>query len=138
MNPELQKAIADVLAVVKNGAQFAAATARQELPVLVQEYLKWGLVESVMSALLWFGVAIVLWKGSRYLMRQTVERFDPSFKTIRVTTARWFMQQAFGVYVLPVLAAVSMLAATGPLFTAVKILIAPRVYLLETLTRLVQ
>lgn len=138
MNPELQKAIGDILTVVKDGAQFAAATARQELPLLVQEYLRWGVTEAIMSTLLWCCTALALWKLSRHILRQPVTRFDPDFTTLKVTTASWVMQQTFGVYVLPVLSGLCALVATGPLFTAIKILIAPRVYLLETLAGLVK
>jgi len=144
MNPELQKAIADVLAVVKDGATFAAAAARQELPLLVQEYLRIGVVSELVTLAFWCGAAVLLYVSGRKLRALDLppkiavpNRYDNGTRT--VDNMGYLMAQFFGHWALPVVAWVVLgvgLITTVP--TIVRILVAPRVYLLETLTRLVQ
>jgi len=64
MDPELQKSIADIMTVVKDGITYAALSARDELPSLITEYLRWAAV----STTLWMAVNIAmvfvwLWLG---------------------------------------------------------------------------
>lgn len=143
MNPELQKAIADVLTVVKDGAQFAAATAKSELPLLVTEYLRIGVVSELVTLSFWCGAAVLLYVGGRRLLALNLppkiileSRYSDGTRT--TDNMGYLMARFFGAWTMPIAAWVVFgigLILTIP--TIVKILIAPRVYLLETLGRLV-
>jgi hypothetical protein len=142
MNPELQKAIADVLTVVKDGAQFAAATARQELPLLVTEYLRIGVVNQVVVLVFFLAGALALWIASRRLLAldvpKTVTGESYHGGTYTRDNPQYPLQQFWGRWAIPSLAVV--VPALGVVLTVptiMRILVAPRVYLLETLGRLV-
>lgn len=116
MTPELQKALAEMIATVNT-------TAQRELPLVVQEYLRWGVWSAglgVTAGLLVGILAAVLFRVAQS------ERLDDEDMTMMVSIA-------------------SVICMVGTLFLLIpniyhliQIHVAPRVYLLEQLKAVVQ
>ena len=131
MNEQLQTALADVLTVLKDAATWSAAAAKQELPLLVQEHLRWGLVEAVACAAGWGLIVYGLLR-----LGKVCRKFP--YRSCRSTYGG--DGRAFGLAMgnvgFRVLAAFFSIGVFANLMVAVKILAAPRVYLLEQVSQL--
>ncbi len=127
MNPELQKALADVVELLKQGAQAAATTAQTELPLLVREYLTWGAVDAGVWAAACLGVALTAAREFKYNRNAPKDRHGDIKE---------------GNFVACIAAClIGTIAAVISFFnflTLGKILLAPRVYLLEQLAAMVK
>lgn len=128
MNEQLSKALADVLVVVKDGALFAAAQAKNELPVLVEEYLRWGVADAALGLFFWVLASVGLYKVGRYLRTREDWHGDEAEMLGRFA----------GFVVVPLGQAGACISVFASASTMVQILIAPRVYLLERLSDLVK
>ena len=129
MNEQLQTALADVLTVLKDAATWSAAAAKQELPLLVQEHLRWGLVEAVACAAGWGLIVYGLLRLGKVCRKFPYEE------------SHWHndgraVGLAMGNVGFRVLAAFFSIGVFANLMVAVKILAAPRVYLLEQVSQL--
>ena len=122
MDEQLQKAMADIFVVVKDAATFTAAQAQGQLPVLVEEYLRWGALDAALGIVYWgllgmFGYRCIVWAQEDRRSNEAV----------------------FAGYLIGGASAlVSFIAVGINVSVLVQVLVAPRVYLLETLARLVQ
>lgn len=150
---ELQKILTEVLVVVKDGAAWSAAMAKQEIPLVVEEYLRWGIYQELLTLASWLCVAATLFVTARNIRRMSIEK-HPKYRVYahavreyvdsdKVDTSRvreaWVLQQVFGVWGLPVVAwTVVIVSVSSTVPTIVKILTAPRIYLLEQLSALVK
>lgn len=134
MQPELQSALADIMNVLKDGATFAAAAAKQELPLLVQEYLRFGMVE----AILWLAVFSIVSIGMLVMARRVFAPLKQyaTFNDVPIADeGAWMM----GRYALPIGAGMIWLTAAAVNLRAIAMILwAPRVYLLEQLSGLVK
>ena len=132
MSEQLQTALADVLTVLKDAAAWSAAAAKQELPLLVQEYLRWGVVEAVACAAGWGLVVYGLLRLGK--MCREFPYKEPQ---------GWYgggEGRAFGLAMgnvgFRIIAAFFSVGVFVNLMVAAKILAAPRVYLLEQVSQL--
>jgi hypothetical protein len=126
MNPELQKALADIIATLRDGAQYAALAAKQELPILVKEYLRWGFAEALIYLVCALSVVTVCALAMRWAKRYGLNPEDAD------TPAGLMVFFISGVFCLGALGVAIEYAVV-----AIKITIAPRVYLLEQIGKLV-
>lgn len=127
VEPVIKQWAKELLDWAKQGKEFVA----EQMPLLVQEIIKWGFAEAVIYMIM----AVAIFLISRYLMKKWYEKptdsiwrdWDmggplPGFSWVFIA----------GGYVL------GFLMFFNSLFTAVKTLVAPRVYLIEYLANLVQ
>ncbi len=131
MDPQLQKAFADIVAALQASAQQIGAAAQEQLPLLVQEYLKWGAFEAsrwmtfeLCGVVIVFGFLTILW-GYTFLSRNRLD--DGSFDAlIGVSLLGWVL--------------IVVLAIFGYLnyMTMKQIEMAPRVYLIEKIKGIVK
>lgn len=128
---ELQKILTEVLVVVKDGAAWSAAVAKQEIPLVVEEYLRWGLVEALLWAVVFVLVAVVLLKAGK-LCREF------PYKDEKYNEAKDFGMFMGHMGFRGLAALVFTLNTVPHVLGAVKILTAPRIYLLEQLSALVK
>lgn len=127
VEPVIKQWAKELLDWAKQGKDIVA----EQVPLLVQEIIKWGFAEAV----LYMVMAVVIFLVSRYLMKKWYEK---------PTDSVWRDWDEGGP--LPGFAwvfiagghVVGFLMFFGNLFTAVKTLVAPRVYLIEYLANLVQ
>lgn len=132
MNEQLQAALADILKSLQAGADQVGGVAREQLPLLVQEYLAWGFWRASFWCV--FGVALVaaalLISGH---VRRTLKSFDNCSGDMEEMA--WVLLgrglQIFG----PVPGVIVFLLNAQ---AALQIAVAPRVYLLEQVAKLVK
>lgn len=119
MNESLQKALGDILNLLTEGAKAIGTTAQTELPLLVQEYLRWAFWSNAFTAFLCLIPILGILAGWRKFLKSD-SRHDEDYY--------------FPVFFL---GGIAMLFTLGFFFdsayTAAKVSIAPRVYLLEEL-----
>lgn len=68
MNPQLQSALAEILKLLTDAAKVAGTMGKEQLPLLVQEILKWGMI----SAAFWTGFGLLLLAGGIGLVRASL------------------------------------------------------------------
>lgn len=142
MNEQFQKVLIDVMAVLNDAAQWSAAVAKQELPLLVQEYLRWGMVKEVVWFLVFTALAVGALRVGKYLREYEYPK-SPVLDYYGKPTGEMkyadscYTGKVFGNIIFRVFALVLGLFALWPLMNALKIYIAPRVYLLEQVSGLI-
>jgi len=141
VNDNLQNTLNEILAALAKAAEQAGAVAQEQLPLLVQEYLRWGFVEALVTVLLLavlFCVAVTLavrahrWGGKACGCGQA---FKPNGHT------NYYCNDpgpCIGVILLGVAAAACCVGLFNHGSTALQIWIAPRVYLLERVSEMVR
>ena len=130
MDEKIQSALADILKLLTDGAQAVGTAAQAEVPVLVQEILLyrfweavvWGTIALTPVVLLSFAIR-ALWRWKKLPTNQ----HDADAHAAAI----------FGALVLSVILVVVSVAAIAQFMTAVKITVAPRLYLLEQVKTLV-
>lgn len=132
MNEQLQTALADVVTVLKDATAWSAAVAKQELPLLVQEYLRWGVVDAVACAVGWGLIVYGLLRLGKvcreFPYREPRNHYGGEGRAFGL---------AMGSIGFRALAALFSVGVFVNLMVAAKILAAPRVYLLEQVSQLV-
>lgn len=145
MNEQLKSALGDVIKALTDAVHTVGSVAKEQLPLLVREYLRWGAVD----AGLWIGLQVVLilvvWKVGKHLRGYAYEGYEwanTSYdtRTFRQDSAvdRMNMGRMFGWVIPSVVIPLAAVAAVFNIFTLVEILVAPRVYLLEQLKELIK
>lgn len=127
MNEQLQKALADVIVALTESAKSVGSVAQRELPLVVQEYLRWGFIYNLV-----YGLALVL-IGALVI-----------FAAVKL--GRWMVGDEEAVehpeLIFAVFGAgggvVAIVTASDYLLTALQVYVAPRVYLLERIKELVR
>lgn len=125
--------------MIKNGGDFVL----QELPLFVQEYLTWGIIESsiyfvVGLALLYFGISSIRYFVGEYKLdrdERTFEQKDNSYNHLEIynMTIRGTMNLVSSV----VGTGFGVLMTILNLMTLLQILFTPRVYLIKNLLELI-
>ena len=123
MNEQLQQALADILLTLKAGAEVGADVAARELPLLVQEYLTWGLWQHGMTAVgLFVLFCAAVWIARWGVLAMRKNNWDAGFPMLML-----------GV----VVGIAANVAAFDEVSKVIQVIVAPRVYLLEQLANLV-
>ena len=129
MNEQLQTALADLIAVATRGANESVDFLRAELPDVVQQLLMWKAVSSALGLGFVVALAIVAFvlfrRGFRMLETIPAEYDDSP----RFWTRTWLI---VGSVICGLILAVRLLNS----FAWLKILIAPKLYLIEYAARL--
>lgn len=117
---ELLKHADELLQYLQVGMKDGVDFAKQQVPLIIQEYLKWGMAEAILYMFVCLLISVVLFTYATKRKRPWNGDRDPS----------------------PYLAVTAGLIAFIPFFvnafTLVQIWIAPRVYLIEQFTKLVK
>jgi cytochrome c oxidase subunit IV len=122
MNEQFQKALAEILTLLTESAKAVGSTAQTEIPLLVQEYLRWALWSNLLFGLAGLIVVPLVW------------RFG---KRVWVNNADEDVIIPLCIFGIPVLGGIT-LATAFALYNALKVFIAPRVYLLEKAAELIK
>lgn len=77
MNDQLQKALTDILAVLTEGAKVAGSAAVTQLPLLIREYLRWGLTDAAIWACMGVVFMLLGFSAIRWAMRTDFDYDDP-------------------------------------------------------------
>jgi hypothetical protein len=126
MEEKLTQYLEELVATLKEGGQFAM----EQLPLFVHEYLSWGFWESVIwGAILLSASSILIYMAKLFFNKYN--GYEPTS----------YLDDGHMLYII-----VSGISAIGSIFavvgaitnilTAIKITVAPRVYLIENLTNL--
>lgn len=135
MNEQLQKALADILTMLSESAKAIGEGAQTEIPLLVQEYLRWGVASAALMLVFWLALGGALHFAALKIRRKEVERwaYKPSGYTSGITSTAHDMKVVFGYFVLPIVgSACALFGGVANIYTILKITVAPSVYLLET------
>lgn len=129
MSDQMKKALGDILAMLADDVKALDQQAHTQVPLLVQEYIKWGLYQC------WFWIAIGVIIGvAGLLVGRMLKRHAPNMTDYDdrdfVAFIGWAMQ-----FVGPVL---GFFFIASNAFSAIQIIVAPRVYLLQEVTRLIK
>ena len=114
MNDELQQALAEMVKGLTAAAETVGQVGQEQIPLVVQEYLRWGMVDAV-GGMLIFGT-VFIWLTT--LVRRAV-REDWREEGGIIATMMMIPTTIIGFFVMVNFAA------------ALKVLIAPRVYMIE-------
>jgi hypothetical protein len=113
MNDELQKALAAFLQTMLASVEQGAAFAQEQAPLVVQEFLRWGLMSNALGAAV-FAVG--------------------AFVCIRLTRGFWEEDSDSTVAIFSCIGAVAgVCLSVVCAFDALKVWVAPRVYVLDWL-----
>lgn len=141
MNDQLQKALADILSLLAESAKTLGTAAQQEVPVLVQEYLAWGFWSAALMLTLWLTLGGALHFAAFKIRRIEVKKwaFEPQYGSSGVTTDGHDMKVMFGYFVLPIVGSLCIVfGGLSNIYTMLKITVAPRVYLLDTVIQAIK
>jgi len=129
---QIELLLKETVEVLKQGKQLA----EEEIPLIIQEFLTWELVSSIM----WVVIGVILFLIGRYLPHMWLNdgrEYDLDEKFF----SRYCSRNDSGVilaYMLFILLTfISFIMVLVNLFNAIKIIIAPRVYLIEWASDLV-
>jgi len=129
MSEQLQAALTKVLEGLLATAEKATDVGSEQLPFVIHEYLAWGLWSHSISLGVWLVVAASLYTTAVSL-RRSVKEYDTFDDVPHKLETAWIM----GHYVLPCLGIFAAAFALAVHANAiVKILVAPRVYLIDAL-----
>lgn len=116
----------EMVELLKQGKQFA----EEEIPLVLQEFLTWELTSSIM----WVVIGIILFLVARYLphtwLDKEQKREDDDKFFNRYCPKSMASCVAARVFFI-ILGIISTCITISNLFTTIKIIIAPRVYLIE-------
>lgn len=129
---ETKDILNEFLKTLLEGVQQAGAFVKEQLPLVLQEYVQWGVAEGVLKFVL-FGVA------TYFLLRVSIKW---AYAKAREIEARKNYDDSTGYWIAAIFLFVGAVPTTihsiTGLMQAAKAAIAPRVYLLEELSKLVQ
>jgi len=131
-------ALAEILEFLKAGLESGAEFASEQAPILIQEILSWGLIYYVTSLLLWLTVPgvilFVAWRMKTWLQREECYSYEDCHgsddKEIAWVVSRWL---------IPIATTLWTIGVVGTFFPSIlKILVAPRLYLIEQVQYLIK
>lgn len=142
MEEQLQKSLAGILAFLQEGMEAGVNFASEQVPLFIQEILAWGVYEATLWLLVFalvFGVVPELFK--RRVKNTYLKEYSSYMKT---PTARYegcsdeaFVWVASQVVVPYLGRTLAITFVFNQLLTIGKILVAPRLYLLEKIGELI-
>ena len=133
MEPELQKALVEIVTLLKDGSLYAANAARGELPLLVREYLQWGMFANAAYLVLFSVLAVLALRAGKFCRQFQYKPFGHG-----LTSPSEDIGKFFGNVGARLVATLCAIFAFDALLQVFQILVAPRVYLLERLSSLVK
>jgi hypothetical protein len=126
MSAELQKVLADVIGSLQSASAQVGVVAKEQLPLLVQEYLKWGIAKA--------GIDLVFSLVVIYLCYKVGSWFGSR-------ASAWWEDEChpfgyMGVLIAGVLSIMAFVSIWQDILTVTNVYLAPRVYLLEQVAKL--
>lgn len=126
MNPDTQKALADILKVLADSVQAISDTTKQELPELVKEYMKWYIAVDWFWIVLWVAIVIIAWGFSFWFMHlDKKEKYNSDYATAAIV-------------VRVISLALALIVWGNCAYELVQIYVAPRVFLFQKMMELIR
>lgn len=125
MSDETRKALEQFALQIVDAAKAGGQWTTEQAPLLVQEWLRWQLAEAVIFMVMFTSIATALGLFSKYCWKQYEEGYHYNDWNISGT----FLAIGCGVFAL---------LTFVPLLQVVKVLVAPRVVVLEKFMELVR
>lgn len=130
MNTKLQEILADILTVLKAAADQVGTVAKEQLPILVQEYLAWGFWSNFLT----FLVIVIAMSFAAWVFIFSVKRAV----WVENKTNVFCFTTVASVIASVVLTLTFFVTGWTSAMNALKVAIAPRVYLLEQVAAMVK
>jgi len=145
---KLTDILADVLLMLKDGMSLAA----DQIPTLIQDFISWGIVKESTHVIIWLVVIITLKivanKFDKYSLtyRDIVEKLTAEEEKEGYYNRYGYLKEAreeatgftIAKYVVYAALFFATLLLIGELMDVIKILVAPRIYLIEEITNLLK
>lgn len=145
MNEQIQKSLAGILTFLQEGMQTGADFASEQIPLFIQEILAWGMYEAALSLGLWiilFGVIPLVIssrakKGNLAKYKHYEDAPKPEQHAVAILSSDqivWLLTRViipYGGLFLLVTKVFNSLMVIG------KIIVAPRLYLLEVIQKFI-
>jgi hypothetical protein len=136
LNDQLQAALAEILKSLHAASQQVGEVAKEQLPLLVQEYLRWGFTSNALVACAFAAATVPMAVIG-------IRCYRAGFAMVGTKDSHGYANDPFGWFmgasVMGALCAFTLLAGVGgAVYNMVQIAIAPRVYLLERVASLVR
>lgn len=134
---ELKQYLLDLLGTLKEGGEFMV----DQLPIFVTEYLNWSIASHSIGVLLGIGFLFIAYKGMKFVWEEHPKGADGEFY-ISYSPDYISDRDISAKAPLSIASAIVGLSAGLPLllvnlFQLAKVLVAPRVYLIENLMQLI-
>lgn len=135
----VSKALAEILEFLRDGLESGVEFASEQVPILIQEILSWGLIYYAMNLLIWISIpGVVLFVAWRLRTWLRVEEDCHSYKDCSGYDGKevaWVVSH----WVLPIASSVWAICVIGTFVPPIlKILVAPRLYLIEQVQYLIR
>lgn len=137
-NEQVSEALAEILQFLKDGLESGVEFASEQAPILIQEILSWGIVINTAALLLSLSIPltalIICWRV-RVWLTHTCEctQWKETIGSDQETA--WIL----GHWVIPVASVMWTVAALSSYMpTILKIMVAPRLYLIEQVRHLIR
>lgn len=127
---ETKDILNEFLKTLLEGVEQAGAFVKEQLPLVLQEYVAWGIVEGAAMCIL---CSISVFVLCRLVVKWAVPSAKKASSNGDLDIGYWMAAIIMAIGCVPI----SFIAING-LLSAMKALIAPRVYLIEELSKLVQ
>lgn len=135
MNEQLQAALADLLGKANSGIDAGTSFLQAQLPDVIQQFLTWKLISASLTSVVLSLVVIALAIGIKRIFRHGAAQSKDTSERQKASIAYisdfdWF---GHGLMIFACSGAASLLGFIGfiKFMTALQILIAPKVYLIE-------
>jgi UPF0716 family protein affecting phage T7 exclusion len=115
---------------VNESAKAVGTTAQQEIPLLVQEYLRWGIGDALMWMLLTVSMGVSLLRMGKRMASFPETRSYGGYDGERLFFSRYVFPMAGWAFII--------VGFVTNLYQVLQVLIAPRVYLLQQVRELVK
>lgn len=133
VSPELQQAVASIINKALSGVDEAVSLLSTELPDVVHQLLLWKLVDSLLGV----GVCLIVFILGVFFCKRLLQahKNDEEWTT---DYAGWSVPMVLSSIVTFSMLLVPFMVVWCPLTTALKIWIAPKIYLIEYAAQLVK
>ena len=126
MKEQLYTELLEIITASKDGVAKGFEFAYEQSPLLIDEIIRFNLIRCSLNIAIWFIVFCFLIKAAYYCFK----KYNNNFTDESV----WIM----GSFTISVTAAMLLLPALISITNLIKILVAPRLYLIEYLTEFVK
>jgi hypothetical protein len=129
MSDQMKATLEEILKYLQRGIEQVGSVTQEQIPLLVQEYLKWGFAEAMMAVIL----CVTMWAVFPLMLRSGVKSVSKD-----ETNGLGWLKAGIGGLGTFVAFAITVDLGYPSLMTAIQIYVAPRVYLLEQVKELMK
>lgn len=113
---DLEAKVVEYLDKAEGGLKAILDVSSEQVPIVIQEYLNWHMVSSIIGAVVAFAAVGALWYAAKWCYSMIHKTDNPA---------------ELGVILCISFSILPLIIGTVELFTAIKIWIAPRVFLID-------